>query len=253
MNPRAIVALTESVPPRGGCRGYRSAVPIYALSRSARRRRRRRMQLYRDVYPGEFDARGVDPTTPLARRRAQHLFNLGRLAGERPSSSPPVTTGRLAAPIRSSCCASARVAWRRDWETCDVYDDSRCKSRTQTSIRRWRTGCLVVALLSAGTAAAQVPTPGETYPPGALRVPPAGLEVLAGGQCLAGGRRARRRRPISDVPACASVTYLIGSDGKTSHLHLDKVVPRGSRPGGAVHREEHPLCARSVKCRARRC
>ena len=103
----------------------------------------------------------------------------------------------------------------------------RCKSRTQTSIRRWRTGCLVVALLSAGLAAAQVPTPGETYPPGALRVPPAELAKY----WLVANTSLEADAPVGgrnlDVPACASVTYLIGSDGKTSHLHLDKVVPAG--------------------------
>ena len=88
----------------------------------------------------------------------------------------------------------------------------RCKSRTQTSIRRWRTGCLVVALLSAGLAAAHVPTPGETYPPGALRVPPAELAKY----WLVANTSLEADAPVGgrnlDVPACASVTYLIGSD-----------------------------------------
>lgn len=77
VSPRAIVALTESGATAQWLSRYRSAVPIYALSRSASARQR--MMLYRDVYPVEFDARGVDPTH-AARAAIQHLYNLGRLA-----------------------------------------------------------------------------------------------------------------------------------------------------------------------------
>lgn len=73
---------------------------------------------------------------------------------------------------------------------------------------------------------AQTPTPGETYPPGAQRVVPADLakfwlvaNTVLEADAPIGGRN-------MDVPACASVTYLIESDGKTSHIHLDKVAPQ---------------------------
>lgn len=93
VNPRAIVALTESGATAQWLSRYRSAVPIYALSRSAPARRR--MQLYRDVYPVEFDARGVDPTH-AARAAVQHLFNLGRLAeNDRVILTTGDHTGRL--------------------------------------------------------------------------------------------------------------------------------------------------------------
>ena len=74
---RALVALTESGGTALWLSRYRSAVPIYALSRSAAARRR--MLLYRDVYPIDFDARGVGPTQ-AARDAIQHLFTLGHLA-----------------------------------------------------------------------------------------------------------------------------------------------------------------------------
>ena len=74
---RALVALTESGGTALWLSRYRSAVPIYGLSRSAIARRR--MLLYRDVYPIDFDARGVGPTQ-AARDAIQHLFTLGHLA-----------------------------------------------------------------------------------------------------------------------------------------------------------------------------
>jgi pyruvate kinase len=93
VSPRAIVALTESGATAQWLSRYRSAVPIYALSRSAPARRK--MLLYRDVYPVEFDARGVDPTH-AAKAGIQHLFNLGRLAeNDRVILTTGDHTGRL--------------------------------------------------------------------------------------------------------------------------------------------------------------
>ncbi|MEO5622274.1 MAG: pyruvate kinase [Dokdonella sp.] len=74
---RALVALTESGGTALWLSRYRSAVPIYALSRNAAARRR--MLLYRDVYPIDFNARGVGPTQ-AARDAIQHLFALGHLS-----------------------------------------------------------------------------------------------------------------------------------------------------------------------------
>jgi pyruvate kinase len=74
---RAIVALTESGGTAQWLSRYRSAVPIYALSR--RETARRRMMLYRDVTPVDFDPHGVDPAH-AAKAAIQHLYNLSRLA-----------------------------------------------------------------------------------------------------------------------------------------------------------------------------
>lgn len=74
---RSIVALTESGATAQWLSRYRSTVPIYALSRSAAARRR--MLLYRDVHPVEFDPLGVGPTQAV-REAIQHLFNRGDLA-----------------------------------------------------------------------------------------------------------------------------------------------------------------------------
>ncbi|WP_440223287.1 pyruvate kinase [Dokdonella sp. MW10] len=74
---RAIVALTESGATARWLSRHRSSVPIYALSRNAAARRR--MLLFRDVYPIEFDPHDVGPTQ-AARAAIQHLFNLGHLA-----------------------------------------------------------------------------------------------------------------------------------------------------------------------------
>ena len=71
---RAIVALTESGGTAQWLSRYRSPVPIYALSRNAAARRR--MLLYRDVHPVEFDAQGVGPTQAV-RDAILHLFKLG--------------------------------------------------------------------------------------------------------------------------------------------------------------------------------
>jgi len=74
---RAIVALTESGGTAQWLSRYRSSVPIYALSR--RQGARRRMMLYRDVTPVDFDPHGVDPAH-AAKAAIQHLFNMQRLA-----------------------------------------------------------------------------------------------------------------------------------------------------------------------------
>ena len=74
---RAIVALTESGGTAQWLSRYRSSVPIYALSR--REPARRRMMLYRDVTPVDFDPHGVDPAH-AAKAAIQHLYNLSRLA-----------------------------------------------------------------------------------------------------------------------------------------------------------------------------
>jgi pyruvate kinase len=74
---RAIVALTESGATAQWLSRYRSRVPIYALS--PRQSARRRMMLYRDVSPVEFDPQGVD-ATHAAKAAIQHLYNMQRLA-----------------------------------------------------------------------------------------------------------------------------------------------------------------------------
>jgi len=76
---RAIIALTESGATAQWLSRFRSTVPIYGLSRVAGARRR--MLLYRDVNPVEFDARGVSPGQS-ARDAILRLFNLGALAEE---------------------------------------------------------------------------------------------------------------------------------------------------------------------------
>ncbi len=73
---RAIIALTESGGTAQWLSRYRSSVPIYALSR--RPAARRRMMLYRDVTPVEFDPHGVDPAN-AAKAAIQHLYNMSRL------------------------------------------------------------------------------------------------------------------------------------------------------------------------------
>lgn len=75
--PRAIVALTESGATAQWLSRFRSAVPIYALSR--RDAARRRMMLLRDVTPVDFDPHGVD-AAHAAKAAIQHLYNMQRLA-----------------------------------------------------------------------------------------------------------------------------------------------------------------------------
>ncbi|KFN43578.1 pyruvate kinase [Arenimonas oryziterrae] len=78
---RAILALTES----GGTARYlsrfRSKVPIFGLSRHAGARRR--MALMRDVFPIDFDSRGL-PTREAARGAIKQLYDLDILvSGDR--------------------------------------------------------------------------------------------------------------------------------------------------------------------------
>lgn len=74
---RAIIALTESGATARWLSRFRSAVPIYALSRNPAARRR--MRLLRDVQPVAFE---VDEVTPaeVARRAVEQLFRAGRVA-----------------------------------------------------------------------------------------------------------------------------------------------------------------------------
>ena len=74
---RAIVALTESGATARWLSRHRSTVPIYALSRNGAARRR--MLLFRDVHPIEFDPHDVGPMQ-AAREAIQHLFRLDHLA-----------------------------------------------------------------------------------------------------------------------------------------------------------------------------
>jgi len=74
---RAIVALTESGGTARFLSRFRSAVPIYGLSRHAGARRR--MALVRDVFPVDFDSAGQS-TREAARGAVRHLFDLGLLA-----------------------------------------------------------------------------------------------------------------------------------------------------------------------------
>ena len=74
---RAIVALTESGATAQWLSRYRSAVPIYALSRH--QLARQRMTLMRDVYPIAFDPHGGNPQS-AAKEAVQLLFELEKLA-----------------------------------------------------------------------------------------------------------------------------------------------------------------------------
>ena len=76
---RATIALTESGATARWLSRHRSSVPIYALSRNAAARRR--MMLFRDVHPIEFDPHDVGPMH-AAREAIQHLYNLGHLAAD---------------------------------------------------------------------------------------------------------------------------------------------------------------------------
>ena len=74
---RAIVALTESGGTAQWLSRYRTAVPIYALSHH--KVSRRRMTMYRDVYPVDFESHFGDPGRS-AREAVQHLVREGLLA-----------------------------------------------------------------------------------------------------------------------------------------------------------------------------
>jgi len=93
VGPRAIIALTESGETARWLSRHRSSVPIFALSRHAASRRR--MLLYRDVYPIDFDPQNVGPVQ-AARAAIQHLFGLGLLAeGDRVILTNGDHTGQL--------------------------------------------------------------------------------------------------------------------------------------------------------------
>jgi len=74
---RAIVAMTESGGTARFLSRFRSAVPIYGLSRHPGARRR--MALMRDVFPVDFDSRGM-ASRDAARQALKLLFDQGLLA-----------------------------------------------------------------------------------------------------------------------------------------------------------------------------
>ncbi|MFD0739229.1 pyruvate kinase [Lysobacter koreensis] len=77
----AIVAMTESGGTARFLSRFRSSAPIYAFSRHDGARRR--MALIRDVFPIDFDSRGM-ASRDAARNTIRHLFDAGQLsAGER--------------------------------------------------------------------------------------------------------------------------------------------------------------------------
>lgn len=75
---RAIVALTETGSTPQWLSRYRSAVPIYGLSRH--QFARQRMALLRDVFPVDFDPRGANPAH-VVKEAVSHLHQLGKLSG----------------------------------------------------------------------------------------------------------------------------------------------------------------------------
>src|SRR3546814_11882266 len=93
MAVRAIVAMTESGGTARFLSRFRSSVPIYALSRHDGSRRR--MALMRDVFPIDFDSRGL-ATRGAARDPVQALHVPGLLArsGERRGGNGGVRPGR---------------------------------------------------------------------------------------------------------------------------------------------------------------
>ncbi len=74
---RAIVAMTESGGTARFLSRFRSMVPIYGLSRHSGSRRR--MAMMRDVFPIDFDSRGL-ATREAAREAIKSLFDAGHLA-----------------------------------------------------------------------------------------------------------------------------------------------------------------------------
>ncbi len=74
---RAIVAMTESGGTARFLSRFRSSVPIFGLSRHGGARRR--MALMRDVFPIDFDSRGM-ATREAARAALKALFGVGLLA-----------------------------------------------------------------------------------------------------------------------------------------------------------------------------
>lgn len=74
---RAIVAMTESGGTARFLSRFRSSVPIYGLSRHDRARRK--MAMMRDVFPIDFDSRGM-ATREAARAALKAMFQAGLLA-----------------------------------------------------------------------------------------------------------------------------------------------------------------------------
>jgi len=74
---RAIVAMTESGGTARFLSRFRSSVPIYGLSRHDRARRK--MAMMRDVFPVDFDSRGM-ATREAARAALKAMFQAGLLA-----------------------------------------------------------------------------------------------------------------------------------------------------------------------------
>ncbi len=90
---RAIIALTESGATARWLSRHRSSVPIYALSRNAMARRR--MLLFRDVHPIDFDPQEVGPTA-AARKAILQLTAMGNLSeGDRVILTTGDHTGQL--------------------------------------------------------------------------------------------------------------------------------------------------------------
>ena len=90
---RAIVALTESGATAQWLSRFRSSIPIYAMCRQADSRRR--MMLYRDVYPVAFDPHGSDANHAV-RLAVEALYAQGRLAaGDRVALTTGDHTGIL--------------------------------------------------------------------------------------------------------------------------------------------------------------
>jgi len=93
IDARAIVALTESGATAQWLSRFRSSIPIYAMCRNAASRRR--MLLFRDVYPVAFDPQGSDPSLAV-RLAIEALFAQGRLAvGDRVVITTGDHTGKL--------------------------------------------------------------------------------------------------------------------------------------------------------------
>ena len=93
IDARAIVALTESGATAQWLSRFRSSIPIYAMCRNAASRRR--MLLFRDVYPVAFDPQGSDPSLAV-RLAVEALFAQGRLAvGDRVVITTGDHTGKL--------------------------------------------------------------------------------------------------------------------------------------------------------------
>jgi pyruvate kinase len=74
---RAIIAMTESGGTARHLSRFRALAPIYGLSRHPEARRR--MAMMRDVFPIDFDSRGLAPRQ-AAREAVRHLFQLGLLS-----------------------------------------------------------------------------------------------------------------------------------------------------------------------------